>query len=103
MKLSANNITSDTDSITSESDNDHSSEGGSNTTEEETVVLSEELPRKALQDELYQEIKAALLRGDRKIKNIPLAELKLKDGLVVYRYSRYLVPKLDDFRTEVVK
>ena len=110
LRLSANTVTSDTGSVTSdtgsvssESDNDHSSEGGSDITEEETIILSEELPQRALQDELYQEIKAALLRGDRKMKNIPLAELELIEDLIVYRHSRYLVPELNDFRTEVIR
>ena len=41
-------IISNTDSITSESNNDYSLEGGNNITEEEIIILSKELPRKAL-------------------------------------------------------
>ena len=51
LRLLANTVISDTGSVTSdtglvssESNNDHFLEGGSNITEEETIILSEELP-----------------------------------------------------------
>ena len=80
------------------------SDGGSDTTEDpEILILSEELPRRALQDEDYQAIKTALANSDRKMKGIPLAELEIKDDLIVFRRHRYLVPDFDNFRTIVIQ